>query len=71
MTDYRAITRRKSNDEIIFALADISETLALYKDADPFHHPYVRRLYAELDACHDEQARRQRRGHCDRRHRRR
>ena len=66
MTDYRAIARRKSNNELIFALADIQETLALYRDA-PLNHPYVTRLYAEFDAILDERKDRARYGHRPRR----
>jgi hypothetical protein len=62
MTDYRAIARTKSNTEITFALADIQETLALYRDAS-LVHPYVARLYSEFDALLDEKRHRARYGH--------
>ena len=45
--------RRATDDEIAFALADIADTLKLYRDA-PQDHPYVRKLYAEWDAYLDE-----------------
>lgn len=44
-------------DKINFALADIKETLAIWRDEKPMEDPYMRKLWAEWDRLCEEKHR--------------
>lgn len=58
---YEAVAGQHSDASLVFACQDIRDTLALWRD-EPLSHPYVAKLYAELDAYRVE---RQKRGILD------
>lgn len=57
--DYEPAARRLSDEALDYALKDIAETLAIWRD-EPSHHDYVMKLNAEWDAYTAEKQRRQR-----------
>jgi hypothetical protein len=61
MTIYETKARRASLAELNAGLADIRETLALWRER-PLSDPYVARLYAERDCYLTEAERRHKRG---------
>lgn len=59
LAHYTATAKNLSTSTLIFALRDVTDTLAIYRD-HPLNHPYVAKLFAEFDAYTVELAKRRR-----------
>jgi hypothetical protein len=56
---YTARAKNLSTSTLLFALRDVTDTIAIYRDR-PLNDPYVAKLFAEFDAYIVELAKRRR-----------